>query len=190
MFDVAVVGAGPAGSTAAMEAARRGLKVALLEEHREVGRPLHCAGILHRASFERTGLKIPDRLVDSWIARLCIYTGLKEPLTEPFRLGLLVVDRAGFDEWLCSLAVEAGAELKLAHRVVDGRREGSAWRLRVAGGQGLVEAFYCRGGIVLVESGDCLGNPQHYRKAVPVNAKLGEQVALIKVLAVLGEIFV
>jgi geranylgeranyl reductase family protein len=140
MLDVAVVGAGPAGSSTAMEAARRGLKVALLEEHPSVGRPLHCAGLLHQASFEQTGLKVPSEVVDAWISRVCIYTGLGEPLVEPFKLRALVVDRAKFDQWLSSLAVEAGAELKTSCRAVGGARVDGGWRLKLSGWPGALEA--------------------------------------------------
>src|SRR5260370_7350955 len=45
MFDVAVVGAGPAGATAALTLARRGLKVALLEKD-ALPRYKTCGGAL------------------------------------------------------------------------------------------------------------------------------------------------
>ena len=44
--DVAVVGAGPAGSRTARDLARAGLRVRLLEEHRRVGVPSHCSGLI------------------------------------------------------------------------------------------------------------------------------------------------
>src|SRR2546425_2066424 len=42
VYDLLVVGAGPAGSTAARYAARRGLKVLLLDRRREIGVPVQC----------------------------------------------------------------------------------------------------------------------------------------------------
>jgi len=42
-YDVVVVGAGPAGSTAARFAANQGAAVALLEKDREIGVPVRCA---------------------------------------------------------------------------------------------------------------------------------------------------
>ena len=44
--DVAVVGAGPAGSRTARDLARAGLRVRLLEEHRAIGVPSHCSGLI------------------------------------------------------------------------------------------------------------------------------------------------
>ncbi len=43
-YDVIVVGAGPAGSSAAKTAAKRGLRTILLEEHSQIGIPTHCSG--------------------------------------------------------------------------------------------------------------------------------------------------
>ena len=40
--DVLVVGAGPGGGSAALHAARAGLKVMLIEDHAEIGTPVHC----------------------------------------------------------------------------------------------------------------------------------------------------
>ncbi|MCK4641553.1 MAG: FAD-dependent oxidoreductase, partial [Candidatus Marinimicrobia bacterium] len=42
-YDIVVVGAGPAGSTAARFAANLGASVALLERDREIGVPVRCA---------------------------------------------------------------------------------------------------------------------------------------------------
>ena len=47
-YDVVVVGAGPAGSTAARRAAEVGLSVLLLEKRQEIGSPVRCAeGVGH-----------------------------------------------------------------------------------------------------------------------------------------------
>jgi len=131
MYEVAVVGAGPAGSATSLAASREGVKTLLLEEHSLVGRPVHCAGIIHPPSFERSGLKVPSDLVQTWIKRVCIYTGLNEPLTDPFKLNLLVVDRERFDQWMAGLAVDSGAKLELSSRVVGVERRGDAWRLLI-----------------------------------------------------------
>src|SRR5438552_6163940 len=41
-YDVLVVGSGPAGGTAARYAARRGLKVLLVDKRKEIGVPVQC----------------------------------------------------------------------------------------------------------------------------------------------------
>ena len=41
-FDVIVVGGGPAGSTAAYETSKAGLKTIILEKDRDIGFPVRC----------------------------------------------------------------------------------------------------------------------------------------------------
>ena len=57
-YDAIVIGAGPAGCTAAKVAAERGLKVIILEQHKEVGVPQHCGG-----NFYSHGIK-PKRFLE------------------------------------------------------------------------------------------------------------------------------
>ncbi|MDD4748904.1 MAG: FAD-dependent oxidoreductase, partial [Methanosarcinaceae archaeon] len=49
-YDIIVVGAGPAGSTAAFYAARAGASVLLIEKKQEIGTPIQCAGFLPDAA--------------------------------------------------------------------------------------------------------------------------------------------
>ena len=44
--DVVVIGAGPGGGTAALHCARLGLRTLILEEHSEIGTPVHCGECL------------------------------------------------------------------------------------------------------------------------------------------------
>ena len=60
-YDVAVVGAGPAGSRTAKLLAERGHQVALLERDPQVGRPVYCTGIVSNECLERYAL--PHSLV-------------------------------------------------------------------------------------------------------------------------------
>ena len=46
-----MVGAGPAGLTAATGLAAEGYAVLVLEEHDEVGDPVHCTGVLGLDAF-------------------------------------------------------------------------------------------------------------------------------------------
>ena len=51
MLDVIVAGAGPAGSYASYRLASMGYSVLNLEEHREIGRPVECTGVVTSRVF-------------------------------------------------------------------------------------------------------------------------------------------
>src|SRR5690349_9992574 len=65
MFDVAIVGAGPAGTTAALHLARRGLKVALLEKE-TLPRYKTCGG-----AIVARGLSLLPREIQTVFERRC-----------------------------------------------------------------------------------------------------------------------
>ena len=64
-WDVAVVGAGPAGSVAACLLARRGLDVLLLDQAR-FPRAKACGGCLNRSTLARLAAAGSDRRTVAW----------------------------------------------------------------------------------------------------------------------------
>jgi digeranylgeranylglycerophospholipid reductase len=125
MYDIIVVGAGPAGCAAAKAAAERGVKTILLEEHRIVGIPGHCTGLL--GSSERPD--IVEDVLQTMDKRVIIRNPGENPekhifapdgtllKTVPWPSYLYLVDRAVFDQELAKQAVGAGVELVLSARV-------------------------------------------------------------------------
>lgn len=134
-FDVIVVGAGPAGTTAALVLARKGVKVLLIERGEYPGAKNMFGGalfgrVLHElipeywrhAPVERyIGRKIISILTDNSTAALDFNTAAyKEPPYNGF-----VIQRAQFDRWYAQQAVKAGAVLLTRTSVVDVAREGN-----------------------------------------------------------------
>ena len=83
--DILVVGAGPAGSSAALAAARQGVNVLLVERRRQVGMPVQCAEYIPAMLKGQLGLKggfvvqkiegmhtfVPGHVVKKTAARKC-----------------------------------------------------------------------------------------------------------------------
>jgi digeranylgeranylglycerophospholipid reductase len=124
-YDVIVVGAGPAGTAAAKAAAERGAKTLLLEEHKIVGVPSHCTGLL--GSGERPDIvedilaSIDDRVIIRYpneSPNLHIFAPDGKLIkADPWPSYLYLEDRAVFDQEIVKQAISAGVELKLSARV-------------------------------------------------------------------------
>jgi geranylgeranyl reductase family protein len=117
-YDIAVVGAGPVGSTFARYVADNGLDVVMLEKKREIGIPLQCAGLLGQKIKEINIL--PDQYVLNQVRGAYIYS----PSRNMMKVGkkdvqAYVIDRVGYDKYLSKLAVDSGAELLMNHKVTQ-----------------------------------------------------------------------
>jgi digeranylgeranylglycerophospholipid reductase len=109
-YDVIVVGAGPAGSTAARYAAEGGARVLMLEKDRDVGYPVRCA---EAVSHEGVAQFIqPD---PKWIATTVTKFRLVAPNGKEVVPRLdgpgYVLERRLFDYDLARVAADAGAEV-------------------------------------------------------------------------------
>ena len=112
-FDVAIVGAGPAGSAAALAACRAGARVLLLDRA-DFPRDKVCGdGIAAEAITVLEGLGVPG-VTDGYpaIERLRLVGPRGSAVARPLPRAAHTVPRRVFDERLVRAAVAAGAELR------------------------------------------------------------------------------
>lgn len=115
MFDVIVVGAGPAGATTAKMLADSGLKV-LIVERLKLPRYKSCSGVLIKKSMDLVKQYFGEAVPTSVMCTLydnhgMIFTDDKGK-EYAFEQEGLNVWRSSFDNWLTENAVKAGAELR------------------------------------------------------------------------------
>ncbi len=119
-FDVVIVGAGPAGGLAAQRIARKGYEVAVLEEHREVGEPIQCGGLVTPRVFEYVTCK---ETILGKIHGAEIYSPKGRCLRiDGHETEAVVVDRAMFDRAILADAIRAGAHTFLGTQAQGARR--------------------------------------------------------------------
>lgn len=108
---ITIIGAGPVGSYLAYLFARKGQEVKVFEEHKEIGKPVQCTGLLTKAIEEI--IKIKDEFLVNKTTRIKVFSknNKTEVSTKEF-----VVDRERFDKHIYNMAVDAGAEFFLGHR--------------------------------------------------------------------------
>lgn len=118
-YDVVVVGAGPAGSTAAREAASRGATTLILERGKTVGEPVRCGEFLpsleeiRRICTSTEGLEdlfdLPPRILGLFIDRARAYAPSGRVYEVDFQGHSIWRNR--LDRYLAGAAVKEGAEL-------------------------------------------------------------------------------
>jgi len=122
-YDIAVVGAGPVGSTFARNVADKGFDVVMLDKKREIGIPLQCAGLLGQK------IKEINVLPNEYVLNQVYGAHIHSPSNDIMNVGkkdvqAYVIDRVGYDKYLANLAVDSGAELLLNHKVTDSNLKG------------------------------------------------------------------
>jgi geranylgeranyl reductase family protein len=120
MYDVVVIGAGPAGLFASLRLAQSGLRVTLLEEHQVVGDPVHCTGILAREAFDQFDLPSGVILNELTTARFISPSGL-DVVYRTRAIEAVAIDRVAFDVDLAERARSAGVELRHQSRATGAR---------------------------------------------------------------------
>ena len=114
--DVIVVGGGPAGLLAARDLAAAGFGVIVVEEHDQIGVPVHCTGVLGLDAFDELDLPRETVLHTVHAARFISADG-SSLLIDHDRVRAAIVDRAAFDGALAASAAAAGAEIRTGCRV-------------------------------------------------------------------------
>ncbi len=121
-YDVIVVGAGPAGATAARETARAGFHTLLLEKEK-LPREKRCGGGVSNAALKELGFDLPKSVVE----RECYgMWGIQDDILTEVRVAHCVatmVTRAAFDAFLAEKAREAGAQVREGDACFGVRRE-------------------------------------------------------------------
>lgn len=111
-YDVVVVGAGPVGGRAAHLLSACGIRVLMLEEHAEIGRPFQCAGLVTPSAMDAVGA---HHTVLEEVDGALIHgpSGTLVPVGTEGTLRTYVVCRKRFDQFVVQQAMESGAELWL-----------------------------------------------------------------------------
>ncbi|MAG17898.1 MAG: hypothetical protein CL944_00280 [Candidatus Diapherotrites archaeon] len=131
-YDVIIVGAGPAGGSAAIHCARNGLKTLVIEDHEIIGEPVHCGECLSKYAVENTGITPPESVISEHVkgVRVIFPDGTNSVFNETG----FVLEKEKFEQWLSEEAKKNGAEIKLGTRLQTLERKNNLWELQTSKG--------------------------------------------------------
>jgi len=117
--EVIVVGGGPCGSFAALNLAKLGADVTVLEEHGEIGVPSYCPGHLSIEGLKKLGLHpLPAEIIENTFYGAVFHSPKGNSFSVRFSQPVTcVVNRVQFDKYIAKLAENAGARYYLNSRV-------------------------------------------------------------------------
>lgn len=197
-YDVVVVGAGPAGATAARFAAERGLQVLLLGKRQEIGSPVRCAEGIN-SDMLLPFLEPEERWISAKIRRpQMVAEDTGEERSFAGEETGYVLERRVFDRVLAEKAVVSGARVMVKTtaiglvvergalrglRATDGRTELEIEARVVIGADGVESRVGQWAGLdCVMRPGDCLVCAQYLLAGIDVDPEccyyyLGEDLA-------------
>ena len=146
-YDVAIVGAGPAGSTTAQILSCKGFKTVLIDRRSEIGVPIHCGELLptlpelHDIFPRSKRLQHLGNIPEIFITNKTTRTQLISPQGHvvEFKFGTNIIDRTKYDQYLANQASDAGCETHL-HSTVVSRSSSNHLELRSKNGPTHIDA--------------------------------------------------
>jgi digeranylgeranylglycerophospholipid reductase len=113
--DVLVVGAGPAGSSAACAAADAGANVLVIEKRARIGEPVRCAEYIPRLLAQQ--VKVPKEVIAQETKGIMTFMPDGKVLSKS--APGFILNRGKFDQALAAQAEMAGARIRTATRAVS-----------------------------------------------------------------------
>ena len=123
-MEIVIVGAGPAGCYTAQLLKKYDFKTRIIEEHREVGKPVRCAGLVGRQVFENILLPLSKSSIINQIngALVCY----RDDNFQIKREGVAyVINREKFDKNLSQ-----GLEVECGKKLIEINKEGSGYIIK------------------------------------------------------------
>lgn len=119
MFDVAVVGGNVSGATAAINAAKLGVNVVLIEKNKEPLFPPRCGEATDEITaeiLELDKIKCPKNQIKEITINI---SSKKEYNFKVKKHGIFIIDRNFLEKYLLKNAKQNGVDVKIGHRMID-----------------------------------------------------------------------
>ena len=110
MYDVVIVGAGPVGCKVGELLGKKKLRVLILEEHSEIGKPVQCAGLVSHRIFDLS--EVSEDVVVNVVEKARFFSHDGNYIELKHKKPVYVIDRERFDKKLAKKTQDAEVEIK------------------------------------------------------------------------------
>ncbi|NHI91885.1 MAG: NAD(P)/FAD-dependent oxidoreductase [Candidatus Lokiarchaeota archaeon] len=118
--DVACIGGGPASAFAAIEILKNHKMVDIFEEHKEIGIPINCAGLISVKGFDKLKIKLPQDCIQYKVKGSKFYSPSgHEFFVKRKDIQAYVIDRAIFDKFLIQKVEDLDGKVHLNSKVLS-----------------------------------------------------------------------
>ncbi|MHA1785582.1 MAG: geranylgeranyl reductase family protein [Candidatus Helarchaeota archaeon] len=126
VIDVACIGGGPASAFAAIELLKKHKQTTIFEEHKEIGIPINCAGLISLSGFKKLKVKLPEECIQFKVRGSKFYSPSgREFFVRRKDIQAYVIDRSIFDKFLIEKVTDLGGNVLLNSRVMGILKKGT-----------------------------------------------------------------
>jgi len=120
MYDLHVVGAGPAGLFAAYTALKSGYCPIVSEEHKSAGSPVHCSGLVSASGLEQLSDVVDYKKIKLNTINRANLHGKNKSFSLSYKMPkAYLISRDGFDEQAAQKYICEGGKINFSHKVRD-----------------------------------------------------------------------
>ena len=118
---ITIIGAGPVGSYSAYLLAKEGKEVNVFEEHKEIGWPIQCTGIV--TNEIQKIIPLDSEIIVNSVTKARIFSNNKNYIELNLKNKNLILDRNKLDKSLAKRAEESGAKFFLNHSFLQNKKK-------------------------------------------------------------------
>jgi len=117
---VTIIGAGPAGSYSAYLLSKKGFDVKVYEEHKEIGLPIQCTGIV--TSLLKKTIRFDNGSIINEVDKVHIFSPDKRFIEIKLKEKNIILDRHKFDNQIADMAKDEGTKFFTNHRFIENKK--------------------------------------------------------------------
>ncbi|MFP4403225.1 MAG: geranylgeranyl reductase family protein [Candidatus Woesearchaeota archaeon] len=125
---VGIIGGGPAGLMCAYHLSKKGIKTTIYEEHKTIGKPIQCSGIVTKDILKT--INISKETIINRINYVKVFPNISDKLNAKLKINDYIIDRTKFDNQIKDMALNAGAKIFYNKKIININKKNNLYFLK------------------------------------------------------------